>query len=144
MHDLGFFRNNLDLVREKLSTRGFAFDTAAFEELDKKRRSALTDSERRQLAAQLAAANQGNSGSRPLTLPPASYFASYKGSNAVCKAANGTLVALNDPRCPEKIQHALRRQMPVGGSVTQAISNEEYDMANGINPNDPNEAQYAR
>jgi len=105
---------------------------------------ALTDSERRQLAAQLAAANQGNSGSRPLTLPPASYFASYKGSNAVCKAANGTLVALNDPRCPEKIQHALRRQLPVGGSVTQAISNEEYDMANGINQNDPNEAQYAR
>jgi hypothetical protein len=106
---------------------------------------ALTDSERRQLAAQLAAANkQGNPGSRPLTLPPASYFASYKGANAVCKAADGTLVALNDPRCPDKIQHALRRQMPVGGSVTQDINNEEYDMANGIDPNDPNEAQYAR
>jgi hypothetical protein len=24
------------------------------------------------------------------------------------------------------------------------MNNEQYDMENGINPNDPNEAQYAR
>jgi len=29
-------------------------------------------------------------------------------------------------------------------SVTQQMNNEQYDMENGINPNDPNEAQYAR
>jgi hypothetical protein len=104
----------------------------------------LTDKERHQLAAQIAAADvAANPDSRPLTLPPASYFTSYKGVNSVCKAADGTLVSLSDPRCPEKIQHALRRQMPVGGSVTQDINNEQYDMANGIDPNDPNEQQYA-
>ena len=104
----------------------------------------LTAKERRQLAAELVAANQARSGNRPLTLPPASYFTSYKGVNAVCKAADGTLVALNDPRCPEKIQHALRRQVTASQSVTQQMNNEQYDMAHGINPNDPNEAQYAR
>jgi hypothetical protein len=104
----------------------------------------LTAKERRQLAAELVAANQERSGNRPLTLPPASYFTSYKGVNAVCKAADGTLVAISDPRCPEKIQHALRKQVTASQSVTQQMNNEQYDMENGINPNDPNEAQYAR
>jgi seryl-tRNA synthetase len=45
MHDLNFFRNNLDSMRERLATRGFTLDMAAFSELDQKRRKLLTESE---------------------------------------------------------------------------------------------------
>ena len=50
MHDLSFFRSNLDLVAQKLATRGFELDTAAFRDLDAQRRAAITESE--QLKAQ--------------------------------------------------------------------------------------------
>jgi len=45
MHDLNFFRANLDLVAERLSARGFAFDLATFRALDQERRAAVTESE---------------------------------------------------------------------------------------------------
>jgi seryl-tRNA synthetase len=45
MHDLNFFRNNLESVSDRLAARGFQVDTAAFQELDRKRRAALTESE---------------------------------------------------------------------------------------------------
>jgi seryl-tRNA synthetase len=50
MHDLNFFRNNLDAIVERLSTRGFEFDVANFRALDSERRAALTETE--QLKAQ--------------------------------------------------------------------------------------------
>jgi seryl-tRNA synthetase len=45
MHDLNFFRNNLDLVRDRLATRGFTLDTEAFSELDSRRRQFVTENE---------------------------------------------------------------------------------------------------
>ena len=45
MYDLTFFRNNLDLVRERLAARGFTLDTEAFNELDKRRRQFVTENE---------------------------------------------------------------------------------------------------
>jgi seryl-tRNA synthetase len=45
MHDLNFFRNNLESVSDRLAARGFQVDAAAFQELDWKRRAALTESE---------------------------------------------------------------------------------------------------
>jgi seryl-tRNA synthetase len=45
MHDLNFFRNNLETIRDRLATRGFELDVASFQELDRKRRAALTESE---------------------------------------------------------------------------------------------------
>ncbi|HTU45934.1 MAG TPA: serine--tRNA ligase [Bryobacteraceae bacterium] len=45
MHDLNFFRNNLGAIRDRLATRGFDLDVAAFEELDRLRRQCVTDSE---------------------------------------------------------------------------------------------------
>jgi len=45
MHDLSFFRSNLDAVAERLATRGFALDLASFRALDAERRAALTESE---------------------------------------------------------------------------------------------------
>src|SRR5579875_671885 len=45
MHDLNFFRNNLASIRDRLATRGFDLDVAAFQELDRKRRAVLTETE---------------------------------------------------------------------------------------------------
>jgi len=45
MHDLSFFRNNLEQVRERLGLRGYTLDVDAFQELDKKRRQYLTEAE---------------------------------------------------------------------------------------------------
>jgi seryl-tRNA synthetase len=56
MHDLNFFRNNLAAVRERLAQRGFNLDVDSFQELDRKRRAALTESE--QLKAARNAASQ--------------------------------------------------------------------------------------
>lgn len=99
----------------------------------------LTDAERRQLTARLAATTQvASSASRPLTLPPTSYFSSYKGRDAVCRANDGTLVSLNDSRCPAQIRNALARNLTPTQGVDQQINAETNDMENGIDPNDPN------
>jgi seryl-tRNA synthetase len=45
MHDLTYFRSNLDAVAERLATRGFTLDVAAFRALDTERRAALTECE---------------------------------------------------------------------------------------------------
>jgi seryl-tRNA synthetase len=59
MHDLNFFRNRLDSIRDRLATRGFVLDTAGFEELDRRRRQLVTESEqlkaeRNQASAEIA------------------------------------------------------------------------------------------
>lgn len=56
MYDLAFFRSNLEEVAERLKTRGFELDVAAFRELDARRRAAITETE--QLKAQRNAASQ--------------------------------------------------------------------------------------
>jgi len=50
MHDLSFFRANLDSIGQRLATRGYQLDLEQFRALDAERRSALTESE--QLKAQ--------------------------------------------------------------------------------------------
>jgi len=45
MYDLNFFRNNLEQIRERLGTRGFALDTGSFQSLDARRRQLVTESE---------------------------------------------------------------------------------------------------
>jgi seryl-tRNA synthetase len=45
MHDLSFFRANLDSIAQRLSTRGFQLDLEQFRALDAERRAALTESE---------------------------------------------------------------------------------------------------
>lgn len=46
MYDLTFFRNNLEQIRDRLSTRGFALDVETFQDLDRRRRQFVTDAER--------------------------------------------------------------------------------------------------
>ncbi|MBV8828939.1 MAG: serine--tRNA ligase [Acidobacteriaceae bacterium] len=45
MHDLNFFRNNLDQIAERLATKGFQLDIGVFRALDSQRRQAVTESE---------------------------------------------------------------------------------------------------
>ena len=45
MHDLNFFRSHLDEMRQRLATRNFVLDLDAFQDLDKRRRQCLTESE---------------------------------------------------------------------------------------------------
>ena len=45
MHDLNTFRNHLGEIRDRLATRGYSLDVAAFEALDGRRRQLLTESE---------------------------------------------------------------------------------------------------
>ena len=50
MHDLSFFRANLDSIAQRLATRGYQLDLEQFRALDAERRAALTQTE--QLRAQ--------------------------------------------------------------------------------------------
>jgi seryl-tRNA synthetase len=45
MHDLSFFRNHLEAIRSRLESRGFTLDIEAFQELDRRRRQCVTESE---------------------------------------------------------------------------------------------------
>lgn len=45
MHDLQFFRNHLDTIRERLLGRGYTLDVEAFRDLDARRRQYVTESE---------------------------------------------------------------------------------------------------
>ena len=56
MHDLQFFRSNLDSVAERLAARGFQLDLDQFRALDTDRRAAVTESEK--LKADRNAASQ--------------------------------------------------------------------------------------
>src|ERR1700727_1023168 len=45
MHDLGWFRANLDAVAARLATRGTTLPLEDFRDLDKRRRAAITEAE---------------------------------------------------------------------------------------------------
>ena len=45
MHDLNFFRNHLETIRDRLATRGFELTVDAFRALDLQRRQRVTESE---------------------------------------------------------------------------------------------------
>src|ERR1700709_1256444 len=45
MHDLSFFRSNLDLIRDRLQTRGYTLDVDQFRRLDTERRQYVTEAE---------------------------------------------------------------------------------------------------
>ena len=45
MHDLNFFRTNLDSIAARLAERGFTLNVEAFRELDTRRRAAVTEAE---------------------------------------------------------------------------------------------------
>lgn len=71
----------------------------------------LTEAETRQLTARMTAARL-KGGPRPLYMPPEEYFTNLNGTDLVCAAADGTLVAIRDPRCPDEIRQALSSMRP--------------------------------
>jgi seryl-tRNA synthetase len=62
VHDLSFFRANLDSIAQKLATRGFQLDVPQFRAIDTERRAAITEAE--QLKAQKNAASAEIAGLR--------------------------------------------------------------------------------
>ena len=59
MHDLTFFRNNLEQLRERLATRGYQLDVGAFEDLDRRRRQCVTETEQLKAERNQATADIG-------------------------------------------------------------------------------------
>ncbi len=59
MHDLNSFRSNLETFRQRLATRGFDLDVAAFQSLDQRRRQLLTESEQLKATSNSATAEIG-------------------------------------------------------------------------------------
>lgn len=68
----------------------------------------LTEAETRQLAARMQAYRQATGqAERSIYLPPAEYFTRVGNQNLICLAANGNLVAVNDPQCPPDVRAGL-------------------------------------
>ena len=59
MHDLSFFRSNLEQIRKRLATRGFTLDVAAFQDLDQRRRQCVTETEQLKAERNQATADIG-------------------------------------------------------------------------------------
>ena len=59
MHDLNYFRSNLDLMHQRLATRGFDLDVAAFQALDQRRRLLVTETEQLKAERNTATAQIG-------------------------------------------------------------------------------------
>ncbi len=59
MHDLAFFRANLDSVAQRLATRGYQLDLEQFRALDAERRAALTGAEQLKAQANAKSAEVG-------------------------------------------------------------------------------------
>ncbi|MEQ1769778.1 MAG: hypothetical protein ABL879_08040 [Devosia sp.] len=70
----------------------------------------LTEAELRKLTVRMKAFRVQKE--RSIFLPPAEYYdtAPAAAQNLVCLAANGDLVAVNDPACPPEIQKALLKK----------------------------------
>ncbi len=59
MHDLNFFRHNLEQIQERLATRGYELDVGAFEDLDGRRRQCVTEAEQLKAERNQATADIG-------------------------------------------------------------------------------------
>lgn len=71
----------------------------------------LTEAEARQLTARMQAYNRGQkAGDRNIFFPPESYFARVGTQDTICKAADGSLVAVNDPKCPADVRAAITKK----------------------------------
>ncbi len=81
----------------------------------------MTEQETRALTARMTAAgmNVSSAGQRPLYLPPERYYTVVGGRDMVCQAPDGTLVPLDDARCPAEIRRAIASARP---SAPQALS----------------------
>jgi len=69
----------------------------------------LTERESQKLAIRIRAVRVQKE--RSIYLPPEQYYSTVvKAADLVCLAANGDLVAVNDPACPPEIQKALLKK----------------------------------
>jgi hypothetical protein len=57
-------------------------------------------------------------------------------SAAICHAPDGTMVPLNDSRCPQAVRDALNPATPAPMSIPQSMANQTYDAEYGLVPGD--------
>lgn len=98
----------------------------------------LTADETRMLTARMQAANINvgvSTADRPLYLPPDDYFTVVGGREAVCKAADGTLVPIGSDKCPVAIRNALKLTPGVGpGGLVGTDMNKVGPVARSTAP----------
>ena len=51
---------------------------------------------------------------------------------AICRAPDGTMVPLRDPKCPEDVRRAMQPDTPVPVSIDQSMKNDAYNMDHGL------------
>jgi len=51
---------------------------------------------------------------------------------AICRAPDGTMVPLRDPKCPEDIRRAMQPDTPTPVSIDQSMRNDAYNMKHGL------------
>jgi len=114
MLDLGFVRENLELVKQKMRERGFRDTLADFENLDRERRKSLAETEsrkarRNKVSAEIAARKKQNQDASPLIAEMQQLKEEIEGFDAKVETAEAGLRELlkNIPNIP----HA---SVPVG------------------------------
>ena len=114
MLDLGFVRENLELVKQKMRERGFRDTLADFENLDRERRKSLAEAEsrkarRNKVSAEIAARKKQNQDASPLIAEMQQLKEEIEGFDAKVETAEAGLRELlkNIPNIP----HA---SVPVG------------------------------
>ncbi len=55
---------------------------------------------------------------------------------AICHAADGTMVPVNDDRCPQDVRDALKTDTPPPMSIVTSMGNQQYDAQNGLQQGD--------
>jgi seryl-tRNA synthetase len=94
MLDINFVRNNLELVRKKVEAKGVAFDDARFNELDRRRRRLLAESEelkgkKNRLAKETGALKKSGASTRELELQSIEISKLIAGQEAELQSVEG-------------------------------------------------------
>ena len=107
MLDLGFVRENLELVKQKMRERGFRDTLADFENLDRERRKSLAETEsrkarRNKVSAEIAARKKQNQDASPLIAEMQQLKEEIEGFDAKVETAEAGLRELlkNMPNIP--------------------------------------------
>jgi hypothetical protein len=54
----------------------------------------------------------------------------------ICHAADGSMVPVNDDRCPQDVRDALNVDTPPPMSIPISMANQQYDAENGLQAGD--------
>jgi hypothetical protein len=55
---------------------------------------------------------------------------------AICHGSDGTMVPVNDDRCPQDVRDALKTNAAPPMSIVTSMANQQYDAENGLSSDD--------